>query len=224
MGKNNNSLNGQIPETDIVKLFMLGIDAVSAVRRQGSAEAYLELIDLFNTDGKRRLGLLQELIRTKDLERYEIEVHGLKSAAASIGAAGLSELSRLHEQHSSDIKYVEENSEALLDCYKKVLSETERILKNWKYGQYSESRDTVDLKPVETEEMQNMVREALAYLEDFHSKESAESVDKLLGYDVPADIRSGLERIQVMLKMYEDDQAEEALREIVKSFDDKSKD
>ncbi len=218
MSKNDKSINGQIPETDIVKLFMLGLDAVSAVRRQGSTEAYLELLDLFNTDGKRRLGLLQELIRTKDLERYEIEVHGLKSAAASIGAAGLSELSGLHEQHASDIKYVEENSEALLACYKSVLSETGRILKNWKYGQYAESRDTVDLKPVGTEELQGMVREALAYLEDFHSKESAESVDKLLGYDVPVDIRSRLERIQVMLKMYEDDQAEDALRELVKGF------
>ncbi len=218
MSRNNKSLNGQIPETDIVKLFMLGLDAVSAVRRQGSTEAYLELLDLFNTDGKRRPELLQELIRTKDLNRYEIEVHGLKSAAASIGAAGLSELARLHEQHALDIKYVEENSETLFGCYKSVLSETERILKNWKYGQYAINRDAADLKPIGTQDLHRLVREALAYLEDFHSKESAECVDKLLWYDVPVDMRPKLERIQSMLKMYEDDQAENALREIVKSF------
>ena len=126
-------------EADLIKLFMTDVDVVSSVIQQGGIEIYLELIDLFYTDGMKRAGLLKELVDKQDMERYTIEVHGLKGAAANIGANKLSALAKQHEMagKASDITYIRENEEALFTCYNNCLAEIRRVLERQKFGQFA---------------------------------------------------------------------------------------
>ncbi len=74
-----------------------GIDMDAAAQYySGDDEGFAGLLDLYYIDGKRRTGLLCDLVES-DLLRYQTEVHGLKSASANIGAMKVSELARRQE-------------------------------------------------------------------------------------------------------------------------------
>lgn len=206
-----------IPDVELVRLFMRDIDVVSAVRMQGSINAYLDLIDLFYTDGLRRKEMLKELIDRQDISNYVIEVHGLKSAAANIGAGGLSDLAKKHEESgkASDFTYIKENAGVLLDAYKRVLQEIARVLGQHKYGQFSAQQG--GLAQIEEKDMFARLDKILKLLETFQSKEAAQGVDELLGFELPDAVQEKLEQVKGMLKMYEDDEAEDTLRELIQS-------
>lgn len=207
-----------IPDVELVRLFMRDIDVVSAVRMQGSINAYLDLIDLFYTDGLRRKEILKDLIDRQDISNYVIEVHGLKSAAANIGAGGLSDLAKKHEESgkASDVTYIKENTGVLLDAYERVLQEIARVLGQHKYGQFSVQQGS-GLAQIEEEDMFARLDKILKQLETFQSKEAAQGVDELLGFELPDAVRQKLEQVKGMLKMYEDDEAEDMLRELIQS-------
>lgn len=68
-----------------------GIDVAAAMQHHsGSMEDFIELLQLYCLEGKRKLKLLRELFEKGDFRNYEIEVHGLKSASANVGAMSLS--------------------------------------------------------------------------------------------------------------------------------------
>ena len=68
-----------------------GIDMEEVYSRYSSKlEDYLELLELYCLDGKRKLVLLRKLWEQRDYKNYGIEVHGLKSASANVGAMGIS--------------------------------------------------------------------------------------------------------------------------------------
>lgn len=207
-----------IPDVELVRLFMRDIDVVSAVRMQGSINSYLDLIDLFYTDGMERKKMLKELIDRQDISNYVIEVHGLKSAAANIGAGGLSDLAKKHEESgkASDFTYIKENAGVLLGAYERVLQEIARVLGQHKYGRFSVRR-CGGLAQIEERDMFGLLDKILKLLEAFQSKEAAQGVDELLGFELPDAVREKLERVKGMLKMYEDDEAEDALRELIQS-------
>lgn len=207
-----------IPDVDLIRLFMLDIDVVSAVRTQGSINAYLDLIDLFYTDGLRRKGMLKDLIDRQDISNYVIEVHGLKSAAANIGAGRLSDLAKKHEESgkASSFTYIKENAELLFDAYERVLQEIARVLDQHQYGQFS-TQQSGGLAQIGEKDMLGRLEKILKLLGAFQSKEAAQGVDELLGCAVPEVVREKLKQVKVMLKMYEDDEAEETLRDLIQS-------
>lgn len=127
-------------DANLSDLLMADVNVTSAVEQLGSAEIYLELIDLFYTDGVKRVEQLEELANKQDLPRYVVEAHGLRGAAANIGADKLAKLAAQHEASgkASDITYIEENIGALTGCYRNCLSEIERVLSQHKYGQFAE--------------------------------------------------------------------------------------
>lgn len=58
------------------------------------------------------------------------------------------------------------------------------------------------------------VQEALDRIENFRSKECAGIVDELLKYRLDHDTEAKLREIREQLRMYEDDAAEELLRQL----------
>ncbi len=206
-------------EADLIKLFMTDVDVVSSVMQQGGIEVYLELIDLFYTDGMKRAGLLKELIDKQDMERYAIEVHGLKGAAANIGANKLSALAKQHEMagKASDITYIRENEEALFTCYNNCLEEIKRVLEQQKFGQFAE-KEVKELAPIETAGMLAGIEEAYQKLSSFKAKDAAKSVEGLLDHAIPEEVRARLEQVQVLLKMYEHSEAEDILEALIQDL------
>lgn len=208
-----------VSETELEKLSMPDIDVKAGIERQGSVEAFLDLLDLFYTSGLQKTGLLKSLYEKQDKDNYIIEVHGLKSAAANIGAGQLSEMARQHEEtgKKGDLSYIEENIGALLSAYEKILEEIKDALTRQSYGQFAR-KGIKELEAIGEKELLERIQEAYQQVASFHSKEATKSVEDLLGFAVPEDVRERLEKAQNLLKVYEDEQAEDILRELTESL------
>lgn len=204
---------GGIPDLEIVRIFMRDIDVVGSVRKTESIEDYLDLLELFYADGEKKTALLPDLLDARNWDRYAIEVHGLKSAAANIGADKLSGLAKQHEDaaKSGNSEWILSNTDALADSYQLALAEIRRVLQQQEFGHFAK-KDTSNLPSLAETELTARLQQAVQALEDFESKEAAGIVEELLGYQLPDDLRSALEKAQGHLKVYEDDEAEELLR------------
>jgi HPt (histidine-containing phosphotransfer) domain-containing protein len=86
------------PELD-PPLVIDGIDTKHGIEMTGRSESsYREVLALFCRDADERLEMLKEVPNEETLKLFITQVHALKSAASSIGAAKLSESAELLEQ------------------------------------------------------------------------------------------------------------------------------
>ena len=204
------------PRIEYEDIAIEGIDIREAMKHHsGGTEDFLELLHLYCLDGKRKTGLLQELLQKEDYTNYGIEVHGLKSASANIGAMELSAQAREHEQavHRGDIGFVRKHFEELLSCYKAQVSVISSYLDARNTVTRAEDQDMgagIDQKALLRE-----IRGALDSVENFRSKECARRVEELLKYDLDQGVEARLKEVQEQLKMYEDDVVEQLLRELL---------
>lgn len=189
-----------------------GIDLKIALEYFSGDEAgFIELLELYYTDGKRKIGHLHGFSQS-DLTRYQVEVHGLKSASANIGAMEVSNLARGQENAAAqgDTKFITEGLPRLLTEYETLLDNIGRFLNQHQTNTLKGQK----LPCPSPEELQKQAEKALNLLEDFQSKECAKIVETMLLYDLPEDMADSLRQIQTQLKLYEDDEAEELLRQL----------
>ena len=210
----------KITEDEMAEIFMHGVNVREAVKnRNGGIDDYLELLNLFYLDGMNKKSYLEQLAVEENYTEYQIEAHALKSAAANIGAEKLSELAKQQEMavKEDQLALVRQEYALLISSYGDILTEIEKVLKKKQYGAFDD-RPVTGLKPIEEEYMSEQIRNALFELERFRSKEAAKIVQELLEYAVPEYVKEELERVQTLLKMYEDDKAEEVLRELIQKL------
>ena len=204
------------PRITFEDIVIEGLDIKEAMKHHtGEVEDFLELLQLYCMDGKRKVGYLQELLDRKDYAVYGIEVHGLKSASANIGAMELSNQAKEHEYavNRQDIEFVQKHSEELLNCYRRQIEEIGKYLDTRNSVTHVESQDmgaSIDRKALLRE-----IRDALDSVENFRSKECARRVEALLKYELDAGISAKLREVLEQLKMYEDDEAERLLGELL---------
>jgi HPt (histidine-containing phosphotransfer) domain-containing protein len=186
-----------------------------------SMEDYLDLLDMFYTDGLRKIKYIEELAKKEDISNYKIEVHGLKSAAANVGAFDISEMAKRHEEAAKemDVEYIRSHYAELLEEYQALLSEIESVLKKKQHGSF-EKKESADLTVIEESDMLKRVDEALHKLEQFQPKETGRIVEELLGCVLSAEVERDLLEVQNLLKLYEDDKAEELLRNLKEKLKD----
>ncbi len=186
-----------------------GIDIDAASRYfSGDASGFLELLELYYIDGRRKTELLRELAGS-NLADYRTEVHGLKSAAANIGAMEVSNMARAQENAAA-----QGDTEFIARQFPRLLEEHEALLE--RIGAFLEQRREKEpqqekLPPLSAQELRERVAEALSELEDFRSRECAGTVEDLLRCALPEDVEDSLREIQGQLKLYEDDNAEALL-------------
>ncbi len=205
------ALRGMNPENVYIK----GIDLDAAMRYHlGSAVDFRELLDLYCIEGGRKTGLLRDLFERKDYGRYAIEVHGLKSASANIGATKLSQMAQAHEEaaNEGDEAFIEEGFPLLLSSYEKQIESIRAFLDR------RQEEEAPSIEAIDAGELSRGIRDALELLEDFHSRECAGKVEELLGYCLEPEIEAGLKKVREQLKLYEDDAAEELLRQLAAGF------
>jgi len=187
-----------------------GIDMDAAQKYQsGSLEDFMELLRLFCLDGNRKSALLQELLEKKDYRAYGVEVHGLKSASANIGAMELSGAAKEQETaaENGDGEFIMAHFSEFMSSYEEQIAFIQKFLKEQKRnGDKDENLPDMDEKTVAEE-----VEAALEQLLQFHSRECREKVQDLLNHRLKEDTRAQLEQIQEQLNLYEDDRAEELL-------------
>lgn len=193
-----------------------GIDMRTAMRYYSGDEAgFVELLELYYMDGLRKIGTLQTLANTS-LPDYQTEVHALKSASANIGATAVSDMARAQENAAAqgDRQFIDQQLPALLTAYEELL---EKI--GWDLEQrQKETPQEEKLPALPAEELMQRVGKALEELENFRSQECAGIVSELLRHELPQDRRDSLVEIQGQLKLYEDDNAEKLLVQLLNSL------
>lgn len=208
-----------ITEDDLAEIYMKDVDVRKATERKGGGlDDYMELLELFLMEGKEKLKLIRRLASEKDYHNYDIETHALKSAAANIGADKLSEEAKQHEFAAKEGRYdyIHENVEQLLDDYAALLSEVKRVL--MKKGRIKQ-KEKSHFERMPREELREKLQSALTALEDFRPKESMQEIENILEHGLGEEIEQKVEKVRMKLKLYEDDEAEELLRNLLKVLD-----
>lgn len=204
-------------EEELQELEMESVDVKAAfANRRQSIEDYLDLLELFYTDGQDKVLLIKRLCEENDLKNYEIEVHGLKNAAASVGAMELSVLAKTHENeaHEGNLDFIKSNEKVLSNAYKTVLTEMEDVLT--RVGRLGEEEaHSGHLVEIEKEQLIAAVESALKNMEDFKPKEAANKIDQLLHCRLDDEVQASLKEIRTKLKLYDDDAAEDMLHELL---------
>jgi hypothetical protein len=93
------------------------------------------------------------------------------------------------------------------------------VLKKKQHGSF-EKKESADLTVIEESDMLKRVDEALHKLEQFQPKETGHIVEELLGCVLSAEVERDLLEVQNLLKLYEDDKAEELLRNLKEKLKD----
>ena len=193
-----------------------GIDMEAAMRYYSGDEAgFAELLELYYMDGQRKIGLLRELADT-DLSGYQTQVHALKSASANIGATGVSEMARAQENAAAqgDTALIESQLPLLLEAFGELLERIGQVLDERRREEPPEEK----LPALSARELTEQVAQALEALQDFRSQECAGIVAAVLRHELPRDTSDSLAEIQKQLKLYEDDNAEALLDQLLSSL------
>ena len=103
---------------------------------------------------------------------------------------------------------------ALLEAYGELLERIGRVLEQRRGEDPQEEK----LPALSAEELARRAGEALEELENFRSRECAGIVSELLRHELPQDRRDSLMEIQGQLKLYEDDNAETLLAQLLSSL------
>ena len=204
-------------KADLSAFQIEGIDIDAASRYYTGDEAgFVDLLDLYYTDGQRKTALLREL-SDSDISRYCVEVHGLKSASANIGAMGVSEMARAQENAANrgDRAFIAQEFPALLRAYEALLTNIELFLEQRRQDDSQKEK----LPALSLQELKKQVGEALEELEDFRSRECAQIVRDVLCHELPQDVEDSLRDIQGQLRLYEDDSAEALLNQLLRKLE-----
>ncbi len=190
-----------------------GVDMDVAMQYySGDENGFVELLDLYFIDGKRKTELMCDFVES-DLLRYQIEVHGLKSASANIGAMEVSALARAQEFAAA-----QGDRDAIDSQFPVLLAEYETLLAN--IGQFLERRRQENgrkekLPCLTIEELKEEAAAALEELKHFRSRECAERVETILEHELPEDMEAHILEIREQLRLYEDDNAEDLLSQLL---------
>lgn len=194
---------------DPSELQIEGVDMAAAMKYySGDEDGFIDLLELYCTDGKRKTGLLRELVQS-DILHYQIEVHGLKSASANIGAMDVSAMARAQENAAAqgDKEFIEGQFPVMMEAYETLLENIGRFLELRR----QEKEGKEKLPPLSAQEMRELAASALEQLKHFRSRECAETVESILLHEMPGDTAERLLHIREQLRLYEDDNAEELL-------------
>ncbi len=203
------------PDITFDDIRISGIDIEEAKKHHsGDAKDFIDLLNLYCMDGARKGSYLEKLLEQENYKDYGIEVHGLKSASANVGAMELSAQAREHEEAATrgDVDFIKMHSAELLACYAKQVEQIRKFLDQRQAAEDGRSGERMTL---DRDGLLREVKAALEKLEAFKSKECAHTVETLLEYDLGQNELLKLREIQGQLKMYEDDMAEKLLREMI---------
>jgi len=206
--------NGEEPAAD-QDVQIAGIDNNAVLKLyDGFSEDYRDILRLYCMDGERKLALLEELYSQKNMTNYQIEVHGLKSASANVGAMDLSALAKDHESAAKrgDQEYIDGHFAELTAAYEAQIAAIQQFLSG------DEREAKVNLGEIDHDVLLAEIREALEKLEHFQSRQCAEQIEHLLQYRLPEEAEATLHKVLDQLRLYEDSEAEDLLHQFLGAF------
>jgi HPt (histidine-containing phosphotransfer) domain-containing protein len=122
-------------EVDFRKFFIDGVNIQNGIALSGGSGAhYLHALAMFYEDGFEKVKVIKYCLETDDLQLYTTHIHGLKSAAASIGAEQFSETAMMLETAGKDNNqvYISEHTPKFFVELEALLSDIGLVLKELK--------------------------------------------------------------------------------------------
>ena len=112
------------------KAYLCGTTGFSEEQLQAFAKASQVIPIMQTANTSYVVTVMKKLLAEKNLEKYRIVVHALKSTSLNIGAAKLSEQAKAHEFAARDgeLDFVESDFDSLLENYKAVMNEASALL------------------------------------------------------------------------------------------------
>ena len=147
-------------------------EEISPVKASKSDEPDDELLRIVYKEGVQKLNLLPTLVENRDLPRYAIEVHAIKSVMASVHQNLISEQAKEHEMQSKNgnMDYVLTNFDALFEDYRNYIeSLAGRFAESEIVGEIAETPYTEE----ELSEVMNQIRTAYEEFDLDKAKELA---------------------------------------------------
>ncbi len=126
-----------------------GVDTAHGITLIGGDIAdYKDVLKSFYNDGILKLDTIKNSFDSENKEAYRIEVHAVKSAAASIGAKMISEQAKHLESAAikDDRQFIEQNTTEFLSDYKQVLDNIMQSFENEESGSQIGEGDIAVLK------------------------------------------------------------------------------
>ena len=204
------------PKISFDDIHIEGIDIEEAKKHHtGDVEDFVELLRLYYLDGLRKSSYLKELLEQENYKDYGIEVHGLKSASANVGAMELSVHAKEHEDAANrvDVDFISHHFAELKSCYDRQVDAIKQFL-DQRQAVAEEAEGETGLS-IDQGALMEQLKSALEKLESFKSKDCAHIIEGLLKYQLGPNEITKLKEIQDQLRMYEDDKAEELLNELI---------
>jgi signal transduction histidine kinase/CheY-like chemotaxis protein len=229
----------EVSEDEISEIYIDNVQIREIfIKNSLTMEDYLHFLDIFYMDGLKKARLMDELAKKKDFKEYKIHVHGLKSASANIGAFYLSDMAKKLEEAAAagDEAYIRENHAGMMKSYIRLLNDIKEVLTKKNFGSFEKKKpraetkekaidnkndNTNDNEPdIDIKSIKEGIASALSSVEHFKPKDAVAVLEKMLDGELTEKLEVQLKEVLNLLKVYEDDMAEDKLRELLKSLED----
>lgn len=190
------SVEVAVLDEEVSKLMIPGIDVEIAIQCSGSEVIFRKLLQIFYDTLSEKVELIQQLEQEEDIQRYIIEVHGLKSAARLVGAVELASQAEYLERcgKEDNIQEIHTKTPSFLEFY---LSYKEKLQPFVKI-------DTGEKKPLlPKEKLLSMLSELRDCLKDFNIDRADNIMEEIGGYSheeefekIFHDLRDSVENIE----------------------------
>ncbi len=160
-----------------------GIDTFSALSNlAGDEETYRDILTVAYSDGKKKIGKLQDYVENKDFTAYTIEVHALKGVCTSIGATELSKHFYRHESagKSGDIKFIESDWSRLVAEYEKLLTKIRPYI-----NVEEEILPDENAEEISADALKEKINAAVTMLDEFEADKAEEILTELMRSRLP---------------------------------------
>ncbi|SKB69656.1 Signal transduction histidine kinase [Lachnospiraceae bacterium] len=157
----------------------------------GSAEAFLDTVNVFYSGFKKQVGAIQGFLDAGDIENYTIKVHALKSSARIIGIGKLSTLAAALEKAGDDkrVDIIKKDTPELMQLANVVYKELDYCL-----GEKNGPDD--DRPEIDPDEWIEALMALQGFTEDFDHENLGMILDMLKKYKIPKENRELYENIK----------------------------
>ena len=116
------SVTKEVPTSDTVDPEIVDFETGLA-NLGGNIDAFASVVNAYYKEGLLKTELVMKLLTERDINNYVIEVHGLKSSSAAIGALGISTLFKELEfaGKASNLEFIDSRTENVIERFKNVL-------------------------------------------------------------------------------------------------------
>ncbi len=198
---------------EIVSMFIPGVDIQQGIENcGGSFQNYITLLSVVLQDGRKKLDAMEKYRENEEFDQYIIEVHALKSVAASIGADQMSVMAKQLEMACREQRYyeVKDGHRAFCDAYSDMLDHIEDALEEKKKIKKEEKPGT--RQQLSEQFFHDRVLALLALLHDYEEDAAGRLLSEVLEYELSEEQTALLDEISRKLELFDYDEAEKLIK------------